>query len=407
VETAADTVAAVRASTLALVAVVSAVLGGAGALAIGRAAGWVGEARVQTVLAPPAPAAPAPATVRAPAPLPRDFDAARIYAARTAGVVTIHVTYAGGSRSQGSGFVVSPAGVILTSAHVITNAGEVPANETAAAQDVVVEFSDRDRVQATVVGWDVFDDVGVVRVDPAAHALQPLPLGDSEAVAVGSPVAAIGSPFGNEGSLSVGVVSATRRGVPVLTSQYQLVDAIQTDAPINRGNSGGPLFDARGRVIGINGQIRSETGNAEGVGFAVPINSAKRSMEQLLQSGRVAYAYVGITTDDLTPTIARRAGYAVPYGAVVSSVVAGSPGARAGLRGGSESEQVLQTEVTRGGDVVVAIGGTPVRSGSDLVRVVSEELRPGQTADFEIVRGGRRLTVPVKVVERPLAPNEG
>jgi S1-C subfamily serine protease len=400
-------VAAVRAPVLALVAVVSALLGGAGALAVGKSAGWIDVGTTTVIAAEAAPAQAPPAVVSAPAPLPEDFDAARIYSARQAGVVTIHVTFAGGARSQGSGFVVSPDGIVLTSAHVITNAGEVPSGETRAAQQVAVEFSDRDRVQAQVVGWDVFDDVGVVRVDPKAHALTSLPLGDSDAVAVGSPVAAIGSPFGNEGSLSVGVVSATRRGVPVLTSQYQLVDAIQTDAPINRGNSGGPLFDARGRVIGINAQIRSSTGNAEGVGFAVPINSAKRSMRQLLKTGRVAYAYVGITTDDLTPTIARSAGYSVRYGAVVSSVVPGSPGARAGLRGGTETEQVLQTEVTRGGDVVVAIEGVPVRSGSDLVRVVSERLVPGQTASFEVVRSGRHVKVPVKVIERPLSPDGG
>jgi S1-C subfamily serine protease len=397
----------VRPSLLAVVAIVSAVIGAAAVLAIGRAAGWVGDSRTETVTsaAPAAPVpTPPPATVKAPAPLPADFDPARIYAERSAGVVTIHASFGSGQRSQGSGFVVSGDGVILTSAHVITNAGEVAPEETRAAQELAVEFSDRDRVQARVVGWDLFDDVGVVRVQPADHPLAPLPLGDSEEVAVGWPVAAIGSPFGNEGSLSVGVVSATRRSVPVLTSSYRIVDAIQTDAPINRGNSGGPLFDARGRVIGINAQIRSNTGNAEGVGFAVPINSAKRSMEQLLKTGRVAYAYVGITTDDLTPSLARRAGYPVQYGAVISSVQRPSPALDAGLRGGTETEEVLQTEVSRGGDVVVAIDGIPVRSAGDLVRIVSEELRPGQIARFQVIRGGKRVTVPVKVVERPLDP---
>src|SRR5262249_5249208 len=155
-----------------------------------------------------------------------------------------------------------------------------------------------------VVGWDVFDDVGVIRVDPKAHLLDPVPLGRSERVRVGEPVAVIGSPFGNENSLSVGVVSATHRSIAALTSSYRLADAIQTDAPINHGNSGGPLFDSRGLVIGINSQIRSDTGTADGVGFAVPIDSAKRSLRQLVATGKVAYAYVGIRTEDLTPSIA-------------------------------------------------------------------------------------------------------
>src|SRR4029079_18264567 len=212
------------------------------------------------------------------------FDPAGVYARRSPGVVTLYSVFGTGngtSASQGSGFVVSSGGLILTNSHVITTAGAGGGTVTPAG-DVFVEFQDRDRVKATIVGWDVFDDVGVLRVDPKAHALTPLPLGDSSRVVVGEPVAAIGSPFGNENSLTLGVVSATQRSIESLTSQYNLVDAIQVDAPINHGNSGGPLFDAAGRVIGINAQSRSDTGNAEGVGFAVPINAAKRSMAQLL-----------------------------------------------------------------------------------------------------------------------------
>jgi S1-C subfamily serine protease len=255
-----------------------------------------------------------------------------------------------------------------------------------------------------VVGWDVYDDVGVIRVDPKAHALAPVPLGDSARVAVGEPVAAIGSPFGNENSLAVGVVSAVRRSISSLTSDYQLIDAIQTDAPINHGNSGGPLFDARGAVIGINAQIRTETSGAtDGVGFAVPIDSARRSMRQLLERGRVAYAYVGITSEDLTPTLARHFGYAVLRGAVVDSVRAGGPGAQAGIRGGTSDVQVNDTPFTRGGDVIVAIDGQPVRSADDVVRIVSERLLPGQTVLFTVQRGSRRLKLPVTLTERPSA----
>jgi S1-C subfamily serine protease len=257
------------------------------------------------------------------------------------------------------------------------------------------------------VGWDVFDDVGVLRVDPKAHALTPLPLGDSSRVVVGEPVAAIGSPFGNENSLTVGVVSATQRSIESLTSQYNLVDAIQVDAPINHGNSGGPLFDAAGRVIGINAQIRSDNGSAEGVGFAVPINAARRSMQELVATGKVAYAYVGITSEDLTPGIARRYGYPVRDGAVITSVRPGSPGAHAGLRGGSEQRDFNGSAFTYGGDVVVSIGGSPVRSASDVVRAVTERLRPGQTVPMTFVRDGARQTVRVTLANRPRNPDSG
>src|SRR6185437_17175395 len=199
------------------------------------------------------------------------------------------------------------------------------------------EFQDRDRAEATIVGWDVFDDVGLIKIDPSAHGLTPVPLGNSAAVAVGEPVAAIGSPFGNEDSLGVGVVSATHRSIDSLTSCYNLLDAIQTDAPINHGNSGGPLFDARGRVIGINAQIRSSGTDSgfEGVGFAVPIDSARRSLEQLLATGHVEYAYMGITTEDLTPSVAKKFHVGAPHGALVDVVRAGSPAAHAGLRAGT------------------------------------------------------------------------
>ena len=165
------------------------------------------------------------------------------------------------SAGQGSGFVVSPTGNVLTSAHVVTTAGQ-GGGRTQQAHTIYVQFSDGDRVPARIVGYDLFDDVAVLRVDPKLHQLRPVPLGDSARVVVGEPVAAIGSPFGNADSLSVGVVSAIRRSIPSLTTSYDLIDAIQTDAPINHGNSGGPLFDARGRVIGINAQIRSSSGSS-------------------------------------------------------------------------------------------------------------------------------------------------
>jgi len=398
-----------RANSVAVVALVAATLGAAAAIAVARGAGWVGSGHAQTVYlsAPPdSGSASTASAISGAKPLPGNgFDPALLYQRRSAGVVTIFAEFGPpgsdlGQASQGSGFIVSSRGVILTNSHVITNAGE--GGPVRPASRLYVEFSDHDRVPATVVGWDVFDDVGVIRIDPKGHPVDQVPLGDSARVRVGDPVAAIGSPFGNENSLTVGVVSATRRSISSLTSAYQLSDAIQTDAPINHGNSGGPLFDARGRVIGINAQIRTESnGAADGVGFAVPINSARRSMQQLLTLGHVAYAYVGVTTEDVTPSIAQRLGLRATRGALVDDVCPGGPGADAGLRGGTRTVRIDGVPVKSGGDVVLAIGQHPVRGADDLARIVTGDLVPGQTARFEILRGSQRLAVPVRLSQRP------
>jgi S1-C subfamily serine protease len=388
-------------------ALICAVLGGIAALAIGKATGWVGSGSTTTVFrASPVPLGnPAVPAAVGPSAKPlagNGFDPRRIYASRSRGVVTIYAQYGTGSDAQvaqGSGFVVSKDGYILTNSHVITNAGE--GSTVHGADRVYVEFQDLDRVAARIVGWDVFDDVALLQVEGRDHALAPVPLGDSAAVAVGEPVAAIGSPFGQEDSLGVGVVSATRRSIDSLTSRYSLVDAIQTDAPINHGNSGGPLFDARGRVIGINAQIRSDSGTAEGVGFAVPINSARRSMQQLIANGKVSYAFVGIVTTNLTPAYAKHFGYGVTQGAAVTSVVKDSPAADAGLHAGHGSGTYLGVKFPLGSDVIVSIGGVPVRNSEDVVRIVTEDLSPGERAAFTVVRDGKRLRLPVRLVERP------
>jgi S1-C subfamily serine protease len=392
-----------RGPTIAVAALAAAVLGGVVAL-LGAAATGLTDRKTSTVYVPTTASA---LGVTGNEPIARatplrgkGFNPSRIYTARSSGVVTIFAFFdkADEKEAQGSGFVVSPGGYILTSAHVVTDV--VQSTHATKAHDVYVGFKDADRIKATIVGWDGYDDVALLKVDPAAHRLVPVPLGDSSRVRAGDPVAAMGSPFGNEDSIAVGVVSAIRRSIASLTSSYKVVDAIQTDAPITHGNSGGPLFDARGRVIGINAQIRSDSGGAEGVGFAVPINAAKRSMAQLAATGRVVYAYLGVTTEDLTPTLARHLGYVVSRGAMIGEVRDGSPAKRAGLRGGSDEETFNGQDVTTGGDVIVAVDGRPVRSADEIVREVSSRL-PGETIRLTVVQGQIRTTVTAKLGARP------
>jgi len=396
----------VRPRSLAAAVLVAAVLGGGAALVGVRATGWLRTTSTTVVVREQVSAGDAAKPVVAAKPLVGNaFQPAQIFRARAPGVVTILAAFGSASSpdteaAQGSGFVVSSSGTILTNAHVVTSAGQ--GGRTTPARSVYVEFGDGDRVAARIVGYDLFDDVGVLRVPAAAHALDPVPLGDSARVVVGQPVAAIGSPFGQADSLTVGVVSAVRRSIPSLTTRYDLLDAIQTDAPINHGNSGGPLFDARGRVIGINAQIRATGAGAafDGVGFAVPIDSARRSLEQLLRTGTVRYAYVGVRTEDLTPSIARRFGYAARHGALVADVVPGSGAAAAGLEAGRDVEAFQGLAVHVGGDAIVAIDGVPVTDAEDVVRIVTNRLVPGERARFTLVRGRQRRVVLVRLGER-------
>ena len=406
-----------RPGAIAVVAVVSALLGGTFALALGKAAGWIDDddGGVQTVLVGTSdeatPAAESAVGAAAKPLVGNGFDAAELYRKRASGVVTIFALFgdggdaADGTASQGSGFVVSGDGYILTNSHVVTTAGESdPGDAPQAAGTVYVEFRDGERVPAEIVGWDLYDDVGLLKVNPADHPVSPVPLGDSSGVVVGEPVAAIGSPFGQESSLSVGVVSATERSIDSLTSGFNLVDAIQTDAPINRGNSGGPMFNAAGEVIGINAQIRSESGTAEGVGFAIPINAARRSMEQLIQTGEVRYAWLGVTTQTVTPRIAERFGLAERRGAAIQSVAGGSPADRAGLIGGGAEQEVDGLPFCPGGDLIIEIDGAPVRSAEDVVRAVNQQRLPGDEISLVVLRGSERLELVAKLGDRPAKP---
>lgn len=385
-----------RAVRLPVLALLCALAGGLAALGIGRAFGWLGgTTTIEQVTVRGSLPRPGPVETTA---VPVDW-AERIFAERSPGVVTVF-SFFGGVGAQGSGFVVDGAGTILTNAHVISNAGET-SGPVRGASKVYVEFADHDRVTARIVGWDVFDDVGVLRIDPKAHALTPLPLGRSATAVVGEPVAAIGSPLGNADSLAVGVVSGVGRSIAALTApSFELSDAIQTDAPLAHGSSGGPLLDAQGRVIGINAQIRSDSGGPAGIGFAVPIDSARRSLQALLTNGHRAYAYAGVQAEDLTPSLARHLGLGVDRGALVDHVTVGGPADRAGLRGGTRQETFLGETVWAGGDVVVAVDGRPVGDADALVRIVTT-LRPGRRARFAVVRGSRRLSLSVTLAARP------
>ena len=396
-----------RTGALAVVALVAAALGATAVLVVGSAAGWVGDGSgTRTVVVPTVVTGTGAggAGLAARPLLGNGFNPARIYAGRSKGVVTIYSFFADGQRSQGSGFVVSEEGHVLTNSHVVTNAGgSAPVR---GASRVYVVFADGDRIPGSIVGWDLFDDIGLVKVDPRDHAVSPLPLGDSSRVVVGEPVAAIGSPFGQETSLAVGVVSAIERSIASLTSDYDVSGAIQVDAPINHGNSGGPLLDADGRVIGINAQIRSDSGNAEGVGFAIPINAARRSMEQLISTGKVAYAYVGVTTQDVTPALARRYKLGAPRGALIQSVVEDAPAEQAGLRGSTEEEVFNGIPISLGGDLIVAFAGRRVERAADVARIVTNSLLPGETVSVTVLRGGKgkRVTVRLRLIDRPPNP---
>ncbi|MDX6698945.1 MAG: hypothetical protein QOE65_2342 [Solirubrobacteraceae bacterium] len=344
--------------------------------------------------------APAGAGAGAPAPaLPAGrFDAPAIYRRSAPGVVTVlSVFRSRGQKGQGSGFVISGQGEIATNAHVVT-LGE--GRNSTRADEVYVQFPDGNEVAAKIVGTDPDFDVALLRVQrDAGVKLHPLPLGSSARAVVGQPVAAIGSPFGERQSLSVGVISAVERTIESLT-RFQISDALQTDAAINTGNSGGPLLDAGGRVLGINSQIRTAGGGSEGVGFAIPVDSVKRSLRQLRAGGKAQYAYLGVSTVALYPQLARQLGLGVTQGALVQEAVRGGPAAQAGIRAGTRRLRFQAEGFRGGGDVIVRLGAHPIREESDLADSLAG-YRPGEQVDVEVVRGDQRRTVKVRLGQRP------
>lgn len=334
------------------------------------------------------------------------FDPQGIYRRESPGVVTILATgFPGqgpGGGGLGSGFVIDDSGEIATNAHVVTTGAGRAIRK---AGRVFVHFGDGNQVDAKVVGFDPFSDVALIKVDPRGLTLHPLALGSTDAVAVGEPVAAIGSPFGEERSLSIGVISATDRSIESLTG-FETSGALQTDAAINSGNSGGPLLDGRGRVLGINSQIRTTSGEGSGVGFAVPVDVVRRSLDQLRRTGHARYAYLGVSTEQVYPQLDQRFGLRTDHGALVQQVVPDGPADRAGLRAGAATRRFQEEDWRIGGDIITRVDHRAVRRDSD-VSIALLEHAPGDVVALEVVRDGRRRTLSVRLGNRPLQSPRG
>jgi S1-C subfamily serine protease len=325
------------------------------------------------------------------------FDAAEVYREASPGVVTIRSIFGGSAgAAEGSGFVLDTDGEIVTNAHVVTDESS---GKRKPAKEVFVEFPDRNVVEAKILGFDPFADVALLKIEPDGFTLHPLQLGDDADLQVGQPVAAIGSPFGEQQSLSSGIVSATDRSVKSLT-QFQIEGAIQTDASINPGNSGGPLLDAGARVLGINEQIETDSGSNSGVGFAVPVSAIKRSVAQLQEDGSVEYAYIGVSSQALYPQLADKLGLDTTYGGLLAEVVPGGPAEKAGLRGGDDKLRFQTGEYRSGGDVILEADGHKVVQPDDLARFVAYRT-PGEKLTLTILRDGERKQVEVTLGKRP------
>jgi S1-C subfamily serine protease len=292
------------------------------------------------------------------------------------------------STSLGSGFVFDKSGHIVTNFHVIDGADEVEVN-----------FSGDDRVPATVVGSDPSTDIAVLRIDAQARALTPLPLGNSDAVRVGDAVVAIGNPFGLERTVTSGIVSALQREITA-PNGFTIDRVIQTDAPINTGNSGGPLLNADSAVIGVNSQIESSSGGNVGIGFAVPINTVKDVVAQILESGKVEHAYLGVTMQAVDERLVETVRLPVEQGVLIVEVVEGSPADEAGLQGGTQQVIVDGTSYLLGGDIVLMADNQSVATPDDLRSLIVAK-EPGDTMTLEIQRGDSQRTVSVTLGRQP------
>jgi S1-C subfamily serine protease len=290
-------------------------------------------------------------------------------------------------RAQGSGFVIDESGLVVTNFHVV-----------AGATDIEVSFSNKESMKARVVGSDRSTDVALLKVNADARALTPLELGNSEQVQVGDSVVAIGNPFGLERSVTAGIVSALQRTIES-PAQTPIDRVIQTDAQINQGNSGGPLLDASGKVIGVNTQIASETGGNVGIGFAVPINTVSDVVGQLRRKGRVDHAELGIVPQEITGEIADLFRLPTDEGLLVAGIRDGTGAARAGIRAGTSQVVVAGESWVIDGDILIRADGRPLLTASDLQRAVAAK-KPGQRIELELYRGDQKRTVSVVLTRR-------
>ena len=296
----------------------------------------------------------------------------------------------GGGTATGSGILIDGDGHVLTNAHVVDG-----------SSSVTVKFGDGDPLPAKVLGVDDSTDIAVLSVDAGSVDANPLQLGDSDAVQVGDGAIAIGNPYGLDRTVTSGIISALQRQISA-PNGFTISDVIQTDAAINPGNSGGPLIDANGRVIGVNSQIATGSGSSGsvGIGFAVPINTAKSVAQQIIDGGSVEHAYLGIEGADLNSDLARVLNLDVDQGVLVQKVTPDGPAADAGLRAGDATVGIEGAQVKAGGDVITAIDGKTITGMEDLISVVNAK-QPGDTVTLTVLRDGSSHDVTVKLADRP------
>jgi len=329
------------------------------------------------------------------------LSAADIYQQVDPAVVEITSTQQGRSpfapsgTAAGSGIVIDDQGTILTNYHVVAD-----------ATNLGVTFSDDTTASATVVGTDPGNDLAVIRADVSGQKLTPATLGDSDAIQVGDPVLAIGQPFELEGTLTEGIVSATGRTYSEGQGTRPIRNMIQTDAAVNPGNSGGPLIDCQGEVIGINTALDNPTGQDVNVGiaFAVPINTAKRSLADMEAGNTVSHPWLGIAGEDVTPALARDLDVSVQSGAYVTVVSSGSPAQEAGLQGAFSSESQAErsgSQPQSGGDVIVAVDGHDITSVDDLATYLDTQKKVGDSVTLTVVRGTQKLSLDATLAEWP------
>jgi putative serine protease PepD len=288
--------------------------------------------------------------------------------------------------AQGSGFVYSKSGYIVTNDHVVSGANSVS-----------VDFPNGGTYKATVVGTDPSTDIAVIKVDAPVSLLKPLAIGNSSQLVVGDPVVAVGSPFGLVNTVTAGIVSALHRQIDA-PNNFTINDAIQTDAAINHGNSGGPLFNLRGEVVGVNAQIQSDSGDNAGIGFAIPSNTMKSIADQLISKGNVKHAYLGVSITEIPSAVAGQLGEAA--GVAVQQTIPGQPAAKAGLKAKTGNRVLDGQQYPTGGDVITAIDGQSVSSAAELQSLIDAH-RPGDQVRLTVTRNGSSRTVTVTLGTRP------